>query len=121
MKYEEWLKKENLIRIKGWAREGLTDEQIAKKIGISRSTLNVWRGKFSDLADTLKIGKETADYLVEESLFKDALTPGNTVAKIYWLNNRRPDKWSNKQTANNDDVIKKLDQVIGDINVIAHE
>lgn len=30
-KYKEWLKPENLVRLQGWARDGLTDEDIAKK------------------------------------------------------------------------------------------
>ena len=45
-KYQEWLEPEKLILIEGWARDGLTDEQIAKNIGISRSTLNEWKNKY---------------------------------------------------------------------------
>ncbi|WP_201261389.1 hypothetical protein [Lactococcus lactis] len=36
-KYEEWLTAEGLILLEGWARDGLTDEQIAKNIGIKRA------------------------------------------------------------------------------------
>ena len=32
-KYEKWLKEDNLLLLEGWARDGLTDEQIAKNIG----------------------------------------------------------------------------------------
>lgn len=39
-KYEQWLTEEGLLQLEAWARNGLTDEQIAANIGISRSTLN---------------------------------------------------------------------------------
>ena len=72
-KYERWLTKEGLLLLSGWARDGLTDEQIASNMGISRSTLNEWKNKFSDISDTLKINKEIADYEVENALRKRAL------------------------------------------------
>lgn len=96
-KYEKWLEPENLLRIEGWARDGLTDEDIAANMGISRSTLNNWKNKYSDISDTLKKGKEVVDRQVENALLKEALD-GNITAIIYWLNNRKPDKWRNKRT-----------------------
>lgn len=42
-KYEKWLKEENLLLLEGWARDGLTDEQIAKNIGITVSTFYEWK------------------------------------------------------------------------------
>jgi len=44
-KFVEWLTPEGLIKIEGLSRNGLTDEQIAGIIGISRSTLNEWKKK----------------------------------------------------------------------------
>jgi len=159
-KYEEWLTKEGLIKLEGWARDGLTDEQIAENIGISRSTLNEWKKKYSDISDTLKRGKEVVDRQVENALLKRALgyefeectyvsvemsqeeydlrvdielaiwneknphatqderdrfimsipktkeilekkvtkqVSPDTTAQIFWLKNRRPDKWRDKQ------------------------
>lgn len=72
-KYQEWLTPEGLIKLEGWARDGLTDEQIAENIGISRSTLNEWKKKYSDISDTLKRGKEIVDRQVENALLKRAL------------------------------------------------
>lgn len=71
-KYEYWLTKEGLLLLEGWARDGLTDEQIAKNIGISRKTLIEWKQKYSDICDTLKKGKEVVDREVENALFKRA-------------------------------------------------
>ncbi len=72
-KYEEWIEDpDKRLLLSGWARNGLSDEQIAKNIGISRSTLNVWKGKYPDIKDALKKGKEIADIEVENALFKRA-------------------------------------------------
>ena len=94
-KYQYWLTSEGLTLLEGWARDGLTDEQISKKCGISRETLNQWKNKYSDISDTLKKGKEVVDYQVENALLSAALE-GNTTAQIFWLKNRRPDKWRDK-------------------------
>lgn len=53
-KYEKWLEPDGLQLLGAWARDGLTDEQIAKNMGISHSTLNEWKKKFPDISDTLK-------------------------------------------------------------------
>lgn len=70
--YEEWLKEENLKAIGGWARNGLTMEQIAKNIGISRKTLNVWANKYPEIEAVLRINREKADLIVENEVFKRA-------------------------------------------------
>lgn len=72
-KYEQWLTEEGLLQLEAWARNGLTDEQIAANIGISRSTLNEWKNRFSYISDTLKRGKEIVDIQVENALLKRAL------------------------------------------------
>lgn len=72
-KYHEWLTEEALARLQGWKRNGLTDEQIAKNIGISTVTLYDWINKYPNFSNALKIGKEDADMLVENALFKSAL------------------------------------------------
>lgn len=78
-KYERWLTEEGLLLIEGWARDGLTDEQIAHNMGIRRETLYDWCKKFPNISNTLKKGKEVVDIMVENALLKSAL--GHT-AKI---------------------------------------
>ena len=134
-KFVQWLTREGLLKIQGWARDGLSDEQVAKNVGISRSTLNVWREKYPDISDALKEGKEVADRIVENALFKSAQgymvkvkkpikihvieyasgtgrkkkeydkivqgeeeqwIPGQVTAQIFWLKNRKPEKWREK-------------------------
>ncbi len=114
-KYEKWLKKENLLLLEGWARDGLTDEQIAKNMGVSYSTLKDWKNKYSAISAALKKGKEVVDYEVENALLSSALE-GNTTAQIFWLKNRRPDKWRDKQKEETDKTaLDKLDSILKEI------
>lgn len=123
-KYKEWLMPEKLTLLRGWAKDGLSDEQVAKNIGINRTTLYDWKKKYSDISDALKKGKEVADYEVENAMYKSAIgyfieeektyvtvvdgiptkrlektkkwIAPNTAAQIFWLKNRRSDKWREK-------------------------
>ncbi len=95
-KYEYWLSEEGLILIEGWARDGLTDKQIAQNMGVSRSTLNEWKKKYPDILDTLKRGKEVVDYEVENALLKRAL--GFTYKEV--VKERIPDSGQKKRHSN---------------------
>jgi len=116
--YKEWRTKEGITKLEGWARDGLTNEQIAHNIGISRKTLQEWIKKYSDIDNALKKGKEVADIEVENAMHMTATgffyyeenvtqegdvvevkkyAKPNTTAQIFWLKNRRSDKWSDKQ------------------------
>lgn len=120
-KYEYWLTPEGLIKLEGWARDGLTDEQIAQNIGINPATLYDWKNKYDEISKTLKKGKEVVDYEVENALLKRALgytvkeekltkdgevielekeVPGDVTAQIFWLKNRKPDSWRDKPEDN---------------------
>lgn len=94
-KYERWLEPDGLTLLEGWARDGLTDEQIAHNCGITATTLYDWKNRFTEISEALKRGKEVVDYQVENALLKKAIG-GDTTAQIFWLKNRRPDKWRDK-------------------------
>ncbi len=80
-KYEKWIEPEGLILLEGWARDGLTDEQIAHNMGIRTSTLYEWKKKYSEISESLKKGKEIIDIQVENALLKKALGIKETVKK----------------------------------------
>lgn len=67
-KYEKWLEKDNLTRLKAWARDGLDDAQIAQNMGINVRTLYKWKTKYGQIGQALKKNKEIADAEIEESL-----------------------------------------------------
>lgn len=121
-KYQEWLTPDGITRLEAWARDGLTDEQLAAKIGITATTLYDWKNKYPVISEALKRGKEVVDVEVENALLKRAMgyeytetrtettedgmtktvvtkraMPPDTTAQIFWLKNRRPAVWRDKQ------------------------
>lgn len=142
-KYEEWLQPEGLLKIEAWARDGLTDEQIAHNMGIAQSTLYEWKKNYSEISEALKKGKEIVDIEVENALLKKALgysykeitrerllnpntgesgmvitkevtkeVQPDTTAGIFWLKNRRPDLWRDKQLIEAEVSTKKLEDLL---------
>lgn len=93
--YTDWEADEKILLLQGWARNGLTNEQIASNMDIVVSTLWEWRKKSPKISNALKIGKYEADIQVENALYKAALE-GNTTAMIFWLKNRRSKEWRDK-------------------------
>lgn len=110
-KYQEWLEPEGLLKIEGWARDGLTDEQIARNMGINPATLYEWKKKYPKISKSLKRSKDVADRQVENALFENAIN-GNITAQIFWLKNRKPDKWRDKQEYEDRTAIEKLDEIL---------
>lgn len=117
-KYKAWLEPDGLTLLEGWARDGLTEEQIAHNMGCALSTLKDWKNKFPAILDAIKKGKEVVDFEVENALLRSALE-GNTTAQIFWLKNRRRDKWKDKpemgagigDTAEKDALSKSLEEM----------
>ena len=140
-KINDWLEEDKLILLEGWARNGLTEEQIAKNIGISRQSLWKWKEKEIDILNALKKGKEVVDIEVENALLKRALgytitikeqkvdkdgcvhdlekdvhIPGDTTAQIFWLKNRRKQQWRDKvEVETNGEEINKVKELLGKI------
>ena len=69
---------------------------IARTMGIGESTLRKHRKKAKALEEAIANGRAKAVRLVEDALFQDAMTPRNTVAKIWFLKNRAPERWKDK-------------------------
>ena len=57
-KVKYWLTSEGLTLLAGWAREGLTDEQISHNCNVRRQTLYEWMKKYPDIFNTIKKNKE---------------------------------------------------------------
>lgn len=94
-------------------------------MGIGYSTLQTWKNKYQEIRDTLKRGKEVIDRQVENALLKRALgyqydevtremvedgsgrlmvtkvvtkeVQPDVTAQIFWLKNRKPSEWRDKQ------------------------
>ena len=80
---------DGLLRVKGWARDGLNDKQIAHNIGISRDTFYRWAREHSDFSDAIKEGKAPIDIEVENALLKSALGHTVTIRKAIKLKTKQ--------------------------------
>ena len=89
-----------LEEIKDWCRNGATDKEIWERLGISKDSFYEYKKNISDFSDSLKKNKEICDAEVESALHKAAVG-GNITAIIFWLKNRRPDKWREKPAEGN--------------------
>lgn len=102
-------------------RLGATDVEIADFLNVDVRTLYRWKGSNEEFCQALKAGKEVADERVERSLFARAngyehdetdirvvsgaivktdirkYYPPDTTAAIFWLKNRKPADWRDKQ------------------------
>lgn len=132
-KYQKWLTDDGLILLEGWARDGLTEEQISKNMGINVRTLSRYKNEFNPICQALKSGKEVIDIQVENALLKRALgykyeevktvieqdamgrdkkriekttkeVQPDVAAQIFWLKNRKREQWRNNPNA------EKLDE-----------
>lgn len=108
-KSEYWLTPEGLTLIEGWARDGLTDDQIAHNMGVVRSTLSEWKIKFKDISDALKKGKEVVDREVENALLKKAM--GYTVDLMKTFKVKRTIYENGKKVEEYEELVPGVDQV----------
>lgn len=99
---------------------GATDEELAEIFDVSRSTLSEWKDAHPQFAEALLTGKTFADANVAERLYQRALGythqetkvflhegkvithvidkhhPPDTMAGMYWLNNRQRKHWKTR-------------------------
>lgn len=117
------------ILAKGFARQGLSDKQIAYNLGICKDTYYKYIKDFPDFSEAIKKGKEVIDFEVENALFKRAVGfefeetqteyigtgkkaklksvkkikkffPPDTGAIIFWLINRQKTIWLDRKNIN---------------------
>ncbi|TCO79123.1 helix-turn-helix domain-containing protein [Marinisporobacter balticus] len=130
-----------LEAVQGWAKQGSTDEEICKMIGISHDTFYKWKREKAEFAEAIKKGKEISNGELINSAFKQATgyyyveqqpikikigkdkeevkvveitkyaTPNPTM-NIFMLKNRLPDQYKEKQHVDVN-INKKLEDFFG--------
>ena len=121
-------------------RKGWTDQECADFFDISLTSIKSWKNRHPEFVTALKNWKESADFLVEKSLYERAMgikydeisyeqsktgglglqlsegeietikhtptmkvkivtkwVPPDTTAQIFWLKNRQPERWRDKE------------------------
>lgn len=143
-KYQRWLTPDGLTLLEGWARDGLTEAQIAQKMHIGERTLTDWKTRFPAILAALKKGKEVVDIEVENALLKRALgyeytevmdeespdggrkhretvkfIPPDVTAQIFWLKNRKPEVWREKQVVEvSEESLARAKEILGGVSSV---
>jgi len=52
--FKDWVSDENLAQMERWTRHGLSNEQIAKNIGICEQTFYNWKEKHVEFLEAIK-------------------------------------------------------------------
>lgn len=133
--YEKLDIKDKLGLVEGWKRDGLTDEQIAHNLGVSKHSVIKWKKEKPDFSDAIKKGKEVSDYELENALHKRATgyyykeetvtnkgdvveiekyEHANPTSLIFALKNRLPAKYRDK-------VEQEVTQRNIDLNIGAYD
>jgi len=118
---------------------GHTDEELAQFFEIATSTLYEWKLAYPEFSEALKKGKEVADGEVVASLYHRALGyshpdvdikvidgcivetplvkhyPPDATSAIFWLKNRQPKKWRDKQVQEHEGEITVINTPLSDI------
>ncbi len=114
---ELWQSPRYLTLLRGWARDGVSDREIARRMGIKPLTLTLWRKRYPAIGGALSLTGEMTDYQVEDALLKAALgyrcveekteqsdkgdklvttekevSPSVTAISL-WLKRRKPEVW----------------------------
>jgi len=83
-------------KVESLAAQGLTKEQIARCLGIGRSTLFDKQKKDPDFLDAIKRGQAKGIGTITNALFQSAKN-GNITAQIFFLKNRDPENWRDRR------------------------
>jgi len=136
MKYNEEF---HPLLIQSLLQNGISLDEVAAKIGVTKSLILVWRNKYPKVKEAIIKGREPVDANVIASLYKNAIgytyketvleparltkeqieergkmknpppiplvkkraitkhVPPNVIAQIFWLKNRLPDDWKDRQ------------------------
>jgi hypothetical protein len=120
---------------------GATDKELADFFEVEEQTINNWKEDYPEFFESLKRGKITADAEVAEKLLHRAkgyshkedkiflhegepvIVPTikhyapDTLAAMYWLNNRNPNRWKQKQEVelSGEIGIKSVEQLLDDL------
>lgn len=129
-------KAEYVKTAKALARLGATNQEMAEAFGVSLSTFNLWKVQHQAFSDAIKTGKDVADERVVDALYNRAMGfshpdtdirvvdgaivetpmvkhyPPDTTAAIFWLKNRRPDEWRDRQEIEHSGNIALTDRIM---------
>ena len=71
-KYNDYVKP-RLEEIRRWASAGATEKEICVALGVSVSSFNEYKNKYSELSETLRTGRQTVVLNIKAALYNRAI------------------------------------------------
>lgn len=125
-KVDYWLTEDGKTLLTGWARQGLSNAQLAKNMGVSEGCFYRWKAENNEIYEAIQKGKEVVDFEVENALLKRAMgytaeetktymkddgtgkqtkhiekankhIASDATSMIFWLKNRQPERWNDRK------------------------
>jgi len=93
------LTEEEYKQISLWSGDGLNESQIATLLNVNISTITREKKRNEQFAHAIKKGKYKAVQLVANKVFQNAMD-GKETSAIFFLKNRDPDNWADRQEVN---------------------
>jgi hypothetical protein len=93
------LTEEDYKQISAWAGDGLNESQIATLLNVNISTITREKKRNEQFAHAIKKGRYKAVQLVANKVFENAMD-GKETSAIFFLKNRDPDNWADRQELN---------------------
>jgi len=93
------LSEEEYKQISLWSGDGLNESQIATLLNVNISTITREKKRNEQFAHAIKKGKYKAVQLVANKVFQNAMD-GKETSAIFFLKNRDPDNWADRQEVN---------------------
>ena len=100
---------ETLEKIENWAGKGLSESQIADLLNCSLSTIARNKRNNDKFGTALKTGKARAIAAISNKVYENALE-GKENSAFFFLRNRDPDNWSDRQEVNHNINLKQIMQ-----------
>lgn len=131
-----WSAEEGLALLSAWARQGLSNAELAQKAGVRARTLLKWRQKSPAVNEAVLRGRDWANAMVENALLRRCLgycvtetteeetsagiktktcekhIPPDLSAQMLWLKTRCPEIWGERAAAGQDGVLHEIIEAV---------
>ena len=100
-----------MILVEAWARNGVTEEKIAKNLGVAYSSFKTYKGLHPALLAALTRGREVVDVEVENALLKKCTGYNATITKHYKIKNVEYDPDTGRRLREVEELVAVQDEV----------
>ncbi len=109
-KFSLWKETFGLEELRCFASNGLSDEELAIRIGIGLSLFRRWKKKYSEFREAIELGRREADFAVVKALYKKATGYNVSLSKTYKLKRVDYDPETGKKLREYEELATGIDE-----------